>query len=362
MTIIGASNYANYSIRGHVFLLAAAAIFALAAIAFNELFTERRFLEKFPVDLTLDGLIRAAFCASAGVLVAYALRPSGASVAARTEWSWTLLLTTYGSFFIVAASVAVSVVAPQALGWMIEELQPISLAQEAILFVAIVILIATAMRVKANPNTFVGPISGRNVCFAMAAALTVLFLEEISYGQHFIGWSTPAAFEGNAQNETNLHNFYTHRFELVYYAAPLVAFVALPFAISSLPQPIKSMIGFYIPPRAFAAASLPVAGYLVQTWNLIPLQIGFFFAVMAGLLLCTCANATDRSLRTITLVSLFALIGGQIVFVAAGPHLVLGHEFSELKELHIIWLIFCYSLWLSIRMRTVGKNASLTEF
>lgn len=35
----------------------------------------------------------------------------------------------------------------------------------------------------------------------------VSFMEELSWGQQIFKWSTPPAFEGNRQNETNLHNF-----------------------------------------------------------------------------------------------------------------------------------------------------------
>jgi hypothetical protein len=35
----------------------------------------------------------------------------------------------------------------------------------------------------------------------------VSFMEELSWGQQVFKWSTPPAFEGNRQNETNLHNF-----------------------------------------------------------------------------------------------------------------------------------------------------------
>ncbi len=45
-------------------------------------------------------------------------------------------------------------------------------------------------------------------------ALGALFaaLEEISYGQHFVGWQSPRWFaEQNAQHETNLHNLFGDR-------------------------------------------------------------------------------------------------------------------------------------------------------
>lgn len=46
-------------------------------------------------------------------------------------------------------------------------------------------------------------------CFALAALFVAL--EEISYGQHLVGWESPQWFaERNAQRETNLHNLFGH--------------------------------------------------------------------------------------------------------------------------------------------------------
>ena len=48
------------------------------------------------------------------------------------------------------------------------------------------------------------------VVFALGALFAAL--EEISYGQHFLGWQSPRWFvEQNAQRETNLHNLFSDR-------------------------------------------------------------------------------------------------------------------------------------------------------
>ena len=46
------------------------------------------------------------------------------------------------------------------------------------------------------------------VFFALFAAACFLFAgEELSWGQHFFGWETPASWAAhNLQEETNLHN------------------------------------------------------------------------------------------------------------------------------------------------------------
>ena len=41
-------------------------------------------------------------------------------------------------------------------------------------------------------------------------------MEEISWGQRIFGWETPQTFEGNVQDETNLHNFFNEYYLLFY--------------------------------------------------------------------------------------------------------------------------------------------------
>ena len=51
----------------------------------------------------------------------------------------------------------------------------------------------------------------------ISLGLVVLGLEEISWGQRLLGWSTPEAFMGNIQKETNFHNYFNEYFASVYY-------------------------------------------------------------------------------------------------------------------------------------------------
>jgi hypothetical protein len=41
-------------------------------------------------------------------------------------------------------------------------------------------------------------------------------MEEISWGQRIFGWETPQTFEGNVQDETNLHNYFNQYYLLFY--------------------------------------------------------------------------------------------------------------------------------------------------
>ena len=55
-------------------------------------------------------------------------------------------------------------------------------------------------------------------------------MEEISWGQRIFGWSTPQSFEGNVQDETNLHNYFNQYYLLFYRLLacfPVVVFLSI---------------------------------------------------------------------------------------------------------------------------------------
>jgi hypothetical protein len=78
-------------------------------------------------------------------------------------------------------------------------------------------------------------------------------MEEISWGQRIFGWETPQTFEGNVQNETNLHNYFNQYYLLFYRLLvlfPVVIFVSIWLELKQrylifnrLVMPHPSMIG-----------------------------------------------------------------------------------------------------------------------
>lgn len=60
----------------------------------------------------------------------------------------------------------------------------------------------------------------RNLLTVFYIFLILIFflyaMEEISWGQRIFGWETPQTFEGNVQDETNLHNYFNQYYLLFY--------------------------------------------------------------------------------------------------------------------------------------------------
>lgn len=71
----------------------------------------------------------------------------------------------------------------------------------------------------------------RNVISIIYVFLMLIFfvnaMEEISWGQRIFGWETPQSFEGNVQDETNLHNFFNDYYLLFYRLLALFPIVLL---------------------------------------------------------------------------------------------------------------------------------------
>lgn len=80
------------------------------------------------------------------------------------------------------------------------------------------------------------------VAFALAAVLVTG--EEVSWGQHFLGWTTPSWFaEHNVNHETNLHNLFhnkpSRKFQQIAHLSFPVFFFALPLWLHRRRRPAR---------------------------------------------------------------------------------------------------------------------------
>lgn len=106
----------------------------------------------------------------------------------------------------------------------IDTLHPIAFATSA----SLLVLAAISELRSANPNRLV-PIA----LFTIATAFFVVAMEEISWGQTFVGWRTPESVASwNYQNETNLHNAFNFVLGRAYLAAGIIGFLAISVSIA----------------------------------------------------------------------------------------------------------------------------------
>ena len=123
-------------------------------------------------------------------------------------------------------------------------------------FVSGVILIATSVtRSVGASNSMWAPFLFGVVCLVVAA-------EEISYGQHFLGFTAPEAVRSlNIQGETNVHNVFSD--DINYYAVFLVfyGYIGVFPIIATYSQIVRALTLYFNipkPPIAFARIMIPV--------------------------------------------------------------------------------------------------------
>jgi hypothetical protein len=109
---------------------------------------------------------------------------------------------------IGAYALAAARLPPEALHWLVvSEQGPVEIGTAACFGAAGLLGAGLAARTRG-----IVPAPVRILYWLFAAGALFAGLEEISYGQHFLGWESPRWFaEQNAQQETNLHNLFADR-------------------------------------------------------------------------------------------------------------------------------------------------------
>ncbi len=161
---------------------------------------------------------------------------------------------------LVAYGLAVAFLSPETFhGLVVSEYGPVELATAVCFGAAGLLSLGLAARTRA-----VAPVSVRILYLFFAAGALFASLEEISYGQHLVGWESPRWFaERNAQRETNLHNLFADRPGRALRNLSLVA-----VTLGGIVAPLAAMRR----PSAYDRGRWPY--YLLPRAELIPLASG----------------------------------------------------------------------------------------
>lgn len=170
----------------------------------------------------------------------------------------------------------------------------------------------------------------------------VMAMEEVSWFQRVVEIETPKLFEGNGQEEMNLHNFATDYIEIIYYFGAFVFLVVFPFIRSLFPSISNNNYLKAFVPRPFIGVIGSIAcAYNFDMWNMIFMQITFF-----GSLVILCAFAIFSSVRNERYIILFTIVliaTSQLLFLVNGVNFDLIWAITEYKEFLISLVFFIYS-------------------
>lgn len=179
--------------------------------------------------------------------------------------------------------------------------------------------------------------------FAIASGFALLFfligMEEISWMQRVAGFHTPGEIEQiNWQGEFNLHNIHTDLSETVYYTGAGIFLLLAPL----LRDTVRAAVGVidallaFAPARSVAAISAPTAMFNYGHWNLIPVQVTAFVALLVMLAYAQAARRRgDRGETWLFGFLAAGIVLGQAIFLALGQRMLEIPNATEFKELFI---------------------------
>lgn len=305
-------------------------------------------LDKYAPVWNLFESIKAAGLLVASLLVFSALRPA---VGQERDPGWKELPIGWLpiSGFVLVASALVLVFWPDIMSEQQEEGYFLSVLSEVFLLAAFVLLALSAWSARQSDRpSFIGL---RPVWLLLAMMLVVflILMEEMSWGQHWLGLTTPHLFEGNGQNEINIHNYFTHPFEAAYYSVAVLVFVVLPFAWPREVPGFTAGLTVFIPPPAFAMLALPLCGIFFETWNYVMNQVLFYLGLLIAVHLFR--REENRTAKRNIIVMALLLVLSQIVFLDHGHTLPQGWELTEIREIAIPLAIIAYGTVLFSRFR-----------
>lgn len=329
-------------------LLVISALIGIAFFAYGHGVYGYRLLEKYPPDWSSFGSIKAIGLLFATVLAYWALKPNRQNERAMNWQALPPGSLTIGVLIPLVSAFAV-LFWPEQISGYVREQRLLSILTEVVFIAALFYIgIAALAAHRSDRSRFLGMRTYQGVTIMFGVVLLIL-MEEMSWGQHWLGFSTPDAFEGNLQNETNMHNFYTHRFEAAYYSTAVLAFVVLPFAWPNKVPNWLSGFSVIVPPRAFAIMALPLCGIFYETWNYVPYQLWFYF----GLLIAAHCYLRETSAENRLLIAIMAatMVISQTVFLLFGHTMLDGHELTEIREFAIALAILAYGYVMAARFR-----------
>jgi hypothetical protein len=150
------------------------------------------------------------------------------------------------------------------LASLMSENGPVELLQWVIITLALGVAALTLVRIdpRRSPWLFAWVLIAALACFYVAG-------EEVSWGQHFLNWDTPAYWQAvNDQHETNFHNttsWLDQKPRLILFAGIIVGGLVFPLLKRFRPGILPERFAILYPPAQLIPAALLVLGpYLAQ--------------------------------------------------------------------------------------------------
>lgn len=328
----------------------------LLLVFYIDIFTiEAGWLEgRFPVLHTFL-LFKSVIAATASFFIISAIKLAGEKCDSYSEYgdckfdisfvSVTLLISL---FFVILFFFY-----PPTFSYYAQEDRAVEYLSAIFCFLAFIILLLAARKLYSNKSGYSLKFWG--VLF-LGSLVFLIGLEEVSWFQRILGFNSNILWEGNAQNEFNLHNYITELSENIYYFSAFILFVLLPFINLKLKIfKQNDTVSFFVPNIYLIFAGAVIASYNFDMWDVSFTQLALFgsFFVLINL---DYARMSFPA-RMITDLTLITLVLNQTLFLAFGRgkfHWI--NDVKEYKEFFIALALLFYSF--GIYRKTVSSTKS----
>lgn len=345
-------------------LLATAVFIGLSLFEWHVL-NERPLAESLPPHITTYHISRSgvALVLSFAIIADLYRRQDPASPYQRGVVTNQKLLMAWGAFTSAVAFTALFVLAPALFNKVGEEDGLIEWCSAALPWISSALLIYGFRRAQLAQERNLRRTLALFLTALGAFVLFVLGMEEISWTQRVFNIETPAMFEGNWQNEMNLHNMSSRSIAAVLMLASFVWLILLPFVYEMGPR-TKSLetISDFIPSRFVAAISAPMAAFNYSTWNFFPTQMTMMMATLIMLFYARAAWQRREPNEAVLFAALAAfIVSAQAIFLLLGAGFVRLWDVTEYLEFYVVLGFICFA-WetakrLHIRYAVPGRNS-----
>jgi hypothetical protein len=261
---------------------------------------------------------------------------------------WLILLASFSSLFLFLLH-------PYYFSKLGHEGMPVELLSATLLFFSCALFAITATIFRRKPDHF--HLSYFVTALAFAGIFFLIGMEEVSWFQRVLGLETPAIFQGNVQEEMNLHNFITDEIENIYYFGSFFFLVLLPFFHDRLPLFKKDgLFSFFIPGRYVLFVSAIFTAYNYNMWNTLFTQLAFFCTIfILAYYVLRQGRLSGRGVEP--LIILLAVISTQLLFLLFGNNFVRLWDITEYKEFFIPLAFLIYSLEVLHKAKMASNSA-----
>jgi len=203
----------------------------------------------------------------------------------------------------------------------------------------------------------------------MALVLFVSGMEEVSWFQRVIHYSTPSFLSSNQQHEANLHNLDSDLSEEIYYFGSFVLLILVPFVAdqSDLLENIPG-IRLFVPNVTVLFSAALLSAYNYNLWNRSSIQFAFFATLWILAFYSFKALREHVPLspwRYFPMLVLVLFIATQAIFILRGRSFIQSWNVTEYREMimpygYVVWTVdVLRRAWLEYRQKRTTKAVPL---